>query len=207
MQGEDYSTLDSIRRTGGIVPDATWDTNQRAALENARIAKDLGIALVTFHAGFVPHAAGSLRRQLIDRLRRMAEIFAAQGVSIALETGQENAHTLRELLDELRECDVGVNFDPANMILYGMGDPVDAVPVLGAFIRQVHVKDATATTEPGTWGKEVPAGAGDVRWYEFFRALRTAGFRGDYVIEREHGGDRIEDVRAAVALLKQENAL
>jgi sugar phosphate isomerase/epimerase len=207
MEGEDYSTLESIRVSGGIVPDATWGTNRRSAADNARIARELGIGLVSFHAGFVPHEKNATRTKLMDRLRDMADIFAKENVSIALETGQENATTLAELLHELRDSEIGVNFDPANMILYGMGDPVDAVAPLAPHIRQVHIKDAVATTTPGTWGTEVPAGAGDVRWYDFFKALRENRVQCDFVIEREAGDNRRDDIRAAVALLKQENAL
>lgn len=207
MEGEDYSTLDSIRATGGIVPDETWGANRKAAVENARIARDLGIGLVTFHAGFVPHEKSATRTKLTNRLREMAEIYAKERVSIALETGQENADTLVDLLEDLRDAEVGVNFDPANMILYGMGDPVAAVAPLASYIRQVHIKDAVATKDPGTWGSEVPAGAGDVRLYEFFRALHDHRVHCDFVIEREAGDDRTQDVRAAVALLKQENML
>jgi sugar phosphate isomerase/epimerase len=207
MEGEDYSTLESIRETGGIVPDATWSANREAAHENARIAKDLGITLVTFHAGFVPHEKNAKRAKLVNRLREMAEIFAARDVSIALETGQENAATLAELLNELRDSEIGVNFDPANMILYGMGDPVGAVAPLAKYIRQVHIKDAVKTGVAGTWGAEVPAGAGDVQWFDFFRVLREERVQCDFVIEREAGDNRMEDIRAAVALLQQENAL
>ena len=204
MEGEDYTTLESIRTTGGIVPDGTWAANERAAVENARIAADLGIVLVTFHAGFIPHARGVLRSRLTERLHRMAEIFAAEGVSIALETGQESAETLGELLHELRDDDVGVNFDPANIILYGMGDPVEAAATLAPHIRQLHVKDAIPTDVPGEWGTEVPVGAGAVRWYDLFHTLRAADVRCDYVIEREQGDDRVTDIRAALALLRQE---
>jgi sugar phosphate isomerase/epimerase len=205
MAGEDYSTLASIRSTGGVVPDVTWPANEAAAHEDARIAAELGIRLVTFHAGFVPHDDEKARATLIHRLRTLAEIFADAHVAVALETGQEDAATLRGLLEDLVAWDVGVNFDPANMILYGMGDPVDAVALLAPFIRQVHIKDATATRVPGEWGEEVPAGAGDVRWYDFFRALDAHRVQCDFIIERERGDQRIEDVRAAVAMLKQEN--
>jgi L-ribulose-5-phosphate 3-epimerase len=203
MSGEDYSTLESIRHTGGIVPDATWKENQSAAVANARIAHELGLSLVTFHAGFVPHEAGRVRAAMIERLRRMADIFGERGVDIALETGQESAVILHSLVHELGDRRIGVNFDPANMILYGMGNPVEAVRVLGPFIRQVHIKDAVATTEAGTWGRETAAGSGDVDWAAFFAVLRESDVRCDFAIEREAGGTRIDDIRTAVELVEK----
>lgn len=200
-EGEDYSTLESIRRTGGVVPDETWEANEAAAIGNARIAASLGIRLVTLHAGFVPHEAGTMRRQLVDRLRRIADIFGEHDVKIALETGQESAQTLLELVRELHAHDVGVNFDPANMILYGMGDPVAAVDVLAPYVRQVHIKDAISSETPGEWGQEVRVGDGFVEWDAFFAMLRERNVECDLVIEREAGDDRIHDVRAAVAML------
>jgi L-ribulose-5-phosphate 3-epimerase len=90
-----------------------------------------------------------------------------------------------------------VNFDPANMILYGKGDPIDAMRTLGPWIRQVHLKDAKATSVPGTWGEEVPAGCGEVDWAAFFATLDGLGFAGDICIEREAGSQRVADIRTA----------
>ena len=196
--GEDYSTLESIRRTGGVVPDETWEVNQAVAEECARIAEALGITLVTFHAGFIPHDAADPRRGVLtERIRHVARVFAGRGVRVALETGQETADTLAELLAELGDTGVGVNFDPANMILYGMGDPVQALRRLAPWVRQVHIKDAIASGRPGEWGTEVPVGEGQVDWAAFFDVLRAAELRVDLVIEREAGNQRVEDVRRA----------
>lgn len=203
MAGEDYSTLESIRRTGGVVPDATWDENLAAAAVNARLARALGIRLVTFHAGFIPHgAADPAGAVLLARLRQLAASFAAAGVSSALETGQEGADTLLDLLGELAAYDVGVNFDPANMILYGTGDPVAALERLGSWIRQIHIKDALPSPSPGEWGVEVPAGRGAVSWPAFFRAVAAQGIRADLMIERESGSARIADIRQARVLVE-----
>ena len=123
-------------------------------------------------------------------------------VEILVEPG-ELAETLLEALDEIDHPMVGVNFDPANMILYGMGDPVRAVADLADYIEQVHIKDATATTVPGTWGSEVPAGSGQVRWEAFFGVLEEYGVSGDLVIEREAGDQRIADVATGAALVRR----
>jgi L-ribulose-5-phosphate 3-epimerase len=197
MAGEDYSTLESIRRTGGVAPDETWPHNRAAALRNARLARALDIRLVTFHAGFLPHEASDPRRTLmLDRLRDIVTIFADEGVTVALETGQETADTLLHALHEVG-AGVGVNFDPANMILYGMGEPVAALRRLAPWVRQVHIKDAIPSGTPGEWGVEVPVGSGAVDWTAFFAVLAELPLRPDLVIEREAGTNRIADIRTA----------
>jgi sugar phosphate isomerase/epimerase len=198
MCGEDYSTLDSIRRTGGLRPDEHWTANLDAARASARLARELGLPLVTFHAGFIPHQRDDpLRRTLLSRLRAVADLFAEQNVRVALETGQETAETLLDVLAELRHPAVGVNFDPANMLLYGMGDPVAALRQLAPHVVQIHVKDARRSRTPGRWGAETPVGEGEVDWPAFFAAMRDAGLRCDLMIERESGHDRIGDIRRA----------
>lgn len=198
MHGEDYSTLESIRRTGGVRPDDAWPFNLRAAHENAEVAAGLGIGLVTFHAGFVPHdREDPERRVLVDRLRQIIDAFGERGVRVGLETGQETAATLLSVLADLARPTVGVNFDPANMILYGMGDPVEAVERLGSRIAQAHIKDANPSAVPGAWGDEVCVGTGSVPWGEFLQALDRSAGPVDLMIEREAGECRAEDIRTA----------
>jgi sugar phosphate isomerase/epimerase len=199
---EDYSTLDTIRATGGVVPDATWPATHARAEQVAALAGANGIRLVTFHAGFIPHEPGAERDRLFGRLREIAAMFARHGARIAFETGQESAHTLAEALDALGDRSIGVNFDPANMILYGMGDPVAAVRALAPRIAQVHVKDALPTKVPGTWGSEVRAGTGAVDWDAFFAALAEVPAPIRLSVEREAGDDRVGDIRAALGMLR-----
>ncbi len=205
MAGEDYTTLASIRRTGGVRPAATWRRNLAAAQANARIARRLGIRLVTFHAGFLPESRRDRsRRAMIARLVRLARVFAGHGVRVALETGQESAATLLGVLAEVNRGlsprqRVGVNFDPGNMIMYDQGDPVEALRGLLPHVLQVHVKDATRTRRPGTWGPEAPAGEGEVDWAEFLGVLRGTDI--PLMIEREAGGARVRDARKARALV------
>ena len=139
----------------------------------------------------------------MERLREIVDRFADEGVRAAFETGQETGGTLLTFLEELDRPDAGVNFDPANMILYGMGDPIAAATKLAPRIRQAHVKDATAPPEPGAWGAEVAVGTGEVNWEAFFKALSQGGFDGDLVIEREAGDDRIGDIKQAAAYVPQ----
>ncbi len=210
FQGEDYTTLATIRGTGGVRMDAHWSENLAAAHANAALAERLGLRLVTLHAGFIPHdRADPLRPLMLDRLRQIADAFSARGIRTALETGQESAGTLLDALDELDRPRVGVNFDPANMILYGMGDPVAALRALRHRVAQVHIKDATPAALPGEWGAEVPAGRGRVDWAAFFDVLCESSGESvgtappvDLVIEREAGTARVDDIRSAAMLVR-----
>ncbi len=193
--GEDYTTLETIARTGGVRPDASWPDNERHAGAVAALAARLGLDLVTFHAGFLPEDAHDPERaKLLDRLRVVADAFDARGIRVAFETGQETAATLLAALDDIDRPNVGVNFDPANMILYGKGDPVEALHRLAPHVRQVHVKDAMPAREPGAWGRETPAGAGAVPWDAFFDVALGLSPRVDFVIEREADASREEDI-------------
>ncbi|MEW6747166.1 MAG: sugar phosphate isomerase/epimerase family protein [Planctomycetota bacterium] len=204
MRGEDYSTLESIKRTGGVRPDEHWEANVAAARQNAVIARRLGANLVTLHAGFLPHEKQDpLRATMLKRLQALADIFARYDVRVALETGQETAETLLDVLGELERPAVGVNFDPANMILYGTGDPIEALRRLAPCVRQLHIKDALPTRRPGTWGTEVRVGTGGVDWAALFTVLREASFDGDLMIEREAGEDRIGDIAQAHELVER----
>lgn len=202
--GEDYSTLDSIRRTGGLVPDEHWEANWHRVQIVRDIARRLHIGLVTFHAGFLPEDSSDPGYgRLFDRVCRVVDCFGEAGIEVAFETGQETAETLAAFLTRLNRPNAGVNFDPANMILYDKGDPVESLRVLGPWLRQCHLKDARRTQVPGTWGEEVVVGTGEVDWPAFFRTLRQIGFDGPLCIEREAGTNRVEDMRAARALVER----
>ena len=197
MAGEDYTTLDTIRETGGVRADEHWPTNLAASERNAAAAAALGLDLVTFHAGFIPHESGALRDTMLVRLREVTDRFADHGVQIALETGQESAETLLEALAELDRPEVGVNFDPANMILYGMGDPIAAVDALAPRIAQVHLKDALPAESAGAWGTEVVFGTGAVQTDAFFARIAALDPAVDALIEREAGDQRVADIATA----------
>lgn len=204
--GEDYTTPETIRKTGGIVPDEHWDENLRLAEVTASLAKSLNLSSANAHAGFLPHDSSDPDfEKLITRVVKLAEVFGAQGVTLLLETGQESAATLLTFLGELKARgvnNVAVNFDPANMILYDMDDPIEALRMLVPHVRQVHVKDAKRTTVKGQWGEEVVVGTGEVDWIAFVRILAEADFTGDYIFEREGGDDRIGDILQGIAALR-----
>jgi sugar phosphate isomerase/epimerase len=202
--GENYSTMETIHATGGVAPDETWDENWENVPKAAEIATRLGIKLVTFHAGFLPQDEKDLAYvKMHHRLELIADVFAAKDIDVAFETGQETAPVLVEFLKKLGRKNVGVNFDPANIILYDNGNPIEALRDLGAWLKQIHIKDGTRTKVPGTWGEEVVAGTGEVPWREFFATLRELNFTGHCCIEREAGNSRVADIRAAGSIVEQ----
>jgi len=201
--GEDYSTIERIRETGGIRQEGTWKANEAMARAMAVLAENAGIGIVTMHAGFIPESAADPERTvMIDRLRVLVDVFAHEGVRLALETGQESAETLAEALEEIDRPALGVNFDPANMLLYGAGDPIAAMELLAPRIIALHLKDAVASPTPGAWGTETPLGQGDVDWDAFFSIARSLSHEVDAVIEREGGERRIEEIRDAVDFVR-----
>lgn len=201
--GEDYSSIARIEETGGVVPDATWPETKARMEACAPVAAELGLPLVTFHAGFIPDDAGHpVRAKVRERIDELAHLFARHRIGLGLETGQEASGTLLGFLSELRGGNVGVNFDPANMLLYGSGDPIEALRRLSPYVRQVHLKDAVASGTKGEWGREVPIGDGEVDWPAFFRILDDTGYAGPLPIEREAGDSRIDDIRRGVEHLR-----
>jgi L-ribulose-5-phosphate 3-epimerase len=202
---EDYDTIETIHQTGGYLADATWPQRRKITAAAARLSAELGCRLLTTHIGFVPSktdAAGY--GVMLDRVRQIAADLEREHVTLLLETGQEKAGALLAFLEDLKVANVGVNFDPANMILYGAGDPIEAIGVLGKYIHHVHVKDGTASSQPGKeWGKEVPFNTGQVAGDQFLAALSRAGYRGPLVIEREAGEQRLADVKAAIEAIKK----
>jgi sugar phosphate isomerase/epimerase len=202
--GEDYSTIARIHDTGGYVPASTYAERREASRRAAEIAAENGISLVSTHVGFIPAPTDAGYGEAMARIRQVADDFAALGIKLGLETGQEPADRLLMFLNSLGARNVVVNFDPANMILYGAGDPIEAVRLLGKHIGQVHLKDATSSNNPGVeWGEEVPFGTGQVDLRRFLGALRDVGYKGPLVFEREAGDDRVADLRSGIAALQR----
>ncbi|HLB73236.1 MAG TPA: sugar phosphate isomerase/epimerase family protein [Sedimentisphaerales bacterium] len=199
---EDYSTLEAIKATGGIVPDDCWTRNRKLFLGAAEVTAKLGVKYLSTHAGFIDESDPAYAKKVHDRIKRLADAAADKELTLLLETGQETATELRSFLEELDHPAVGVNFDPANMILYDKGDPIEALRTLAPWIKHLHVKDATRTKVPGTWGAEVPWGNGQVGIVALIRALEEIGFDGAMAIEREAGNDRPGDIALAADRLR-----
>ncbi|MBN1509317.1 MAG: sugar phosphate isomerase/epimerase [Sedimentisphaerales bacterium] len=198
---EDYSTLESIKRTGGVVPDDSWQRNRDLFVGAAGATADLGVKYLSMHAGFIDEEDKQYAKKMYARIRDLADVAQDSGVILLLETGQESALELRHFLEELDHDSVGVNFDPANIILYDKGDPIEAVRVLSPWIEHLHVKDAIRTSQPGTWGSEVPWGDGQVGVGRFLDVLGEVEFEGAMAIEREAGDNRAGDIKLAIQRL------
>lgn len=198
--GEDYTSLETIAKTGGLRQDAMWSSTKENAKRVAGVAAEMELPLVTFHAGFIPENMCEERTKMLERLLTLADIFSAENILLGLETGQECASNVVSVLEDLSHPSLGVNYDPANMILYGKGDPLEAIKILSPWVQQVHVKDAIQAEVLGTWGMETVVGKGDVPWKEFLACVPDGV---NLVVEREGGENRIEDVLKAKQMLEE----
>ena len=154
---------------------------------------------MSLHAGFLDESDPVAYRKYVERVTWMRDECAKYGVKVIFESGQETAEDLAKFMKEVPG--VGINFDPANMILYAKGEPLAALKTLMPWIVQVHVKDALLTKKPGTWGTEVPWGDGEVGGKTFLAELEKLGYKGNYVVEREAGDCRAKDINLAVERL------
>jgi len=202
---EDYSSLESIKATGGIVPDDRWQQNHELFMDAAKLTAQLGVKYLSMHAGFIDESDAAYAQKFYERIKKLADVASDNDIMLLLETGQETAEDLKAFLRKLNHPAVGVNFDPANMILYDKGDPIEAVRELGSYIQHLHIKDALRTKQTGTWGTEVPWGDGEVGPEAFVKALKEVGFNGVMAIEREAGDDRFGDIKLAVERLQSLN--
>jgi L-ribulose-5-phosphate 3-epimerase len=203
--GEDYTTPQTIQKTGGFGDPATRPERLERLAWALERTKALGLKDLMLHAGFIPEPGSSDRRAFLDTLGKVSAMAATKGIDVSFETGQETADLLRLTLDELKCKNLGVNFDPANMLLYDKGDPLRAVEILGPDIRSVHVKDAKRPKVPGTWGEEVPLGEGEVDIRAFLKTLKKVGYRGPLCIEREVGDQagRVRDVAHGLRFVRE----
>ncbi|MEM9185720.1 MAG: sugar phosphate isomerase/epimerase family protein [Planctomycetota bacterium] len=187
FDGESYADIPTVRQTVGLAPPATRD----ARLDDLRGIIDftgmLGVSATGLHVGFVPHnPADPEFTALVGAVRKVCDYAAAQSIAIHLETGQEPADVLVAFLEAVDRPNLFVNFDPANMILYGCGEPLAALKAVRRYVRSVHCKDARWSDRPGeTWGEETPLGSGDVDFPAYLATLAGLGYRGPLTIERE----------------------
>lgn len=198
---EDYSTMASIRATGGIVLDQYWEQNRKKIFDAIDVTAQLGTEYITLHLGFINPQDPDQFKKLLERTKILADRALEKNISLLLETGQETAEDLRQFLQQADHPALKVNFDPANMVLYNKGNPIEAVQTLAPWIRHVHIKDAIRSKDPGHWGQEVVWGTGEVDDTKFINALKQIGFTGALAIEREAGEKRLNDIRVAVEKL------
>ncbi len=187
FEGESYADIPAVARTVGLVPPATRAARLAEMMEISDFARVLGVAAVGLHVGFVPHdPADPLHRDVVAVTRQLCDHCRANEQNLHLETGQETADVLIDFLGEVGRDNLFVNFDPANMILYGCGEPIEALRKVGRWVRSVHCKDSKWSARPGVdWGAETPLGEGDVGMENFLRTLDDLGYAGPLTIERE----------------------
>jgi len=198
---EDYSTLDTIKVTGGIAPDAHWPASGESFAKAAKITAELGSKYIMMHVGFLDHTDHSYSKKFYDRVRYLGDRAGEAGVSLLMETGQETAEELQRFVETLNHPNVLLNFDPANLILYNKDEPLSALRRLAPWIRHIHIKDAVRTSVPGTWGSEVVWGEGQVNAFAFLNTLAETGYEGAVAVEREAGDQRVKDIATAVRRL------
>jgi sugar phosphate isomerase/epimerase len=204
--GESYADIPTVRRTVGFIPPATREERERRTLAVSDFAAAIGAPGIATHIGFVPESPedpdyGAVR----DMVRRVCDYAARNNQTFALETGQEPAQVLLAFLNDAGRPNLGINFDPANMILYGTGDPIEALGILGPRVISVHCKDGDwpEPGKPGALGEERPLGAGAVGIPRFLNKLREVGYKGPLSVEREASDPvrRMADIEAAISLL------
>jgi sugar phosphate isomerase/epimerase len=209
FDGESYADIATTARTVGLVPEATRAARVQEMKEISDFAKLLGVGCVGLHIGFVPEdRQGASYKSLLEVTRDLLDHVKANGQNLHLETGQESADHLLEFIHDVDRDNLFINFDPANMILYGNGDPIEALKKVGHLVRSVHCKDAkwAAPDQRGKgWGTEVALGDGDVGMETYLRTLLSLGYTGPLTIEREIAHDRVQqktDIGQAQRLLE-----
>lgn len=206
FSGESYADIPTIQRTVGLVNPETRRGRLQTVLQNSDDAARFGVPTMLAHIGFIPEdRTGAAYRDVVVALEQICDRCARNGQAFGLETGQETAPALKQFIQDVGRPNLKVNLDPANMLLYGSGRPLEALEILKDYLVSVHCKDGRWPTAPGQLGEEVPWGEGEVNPPAFIGRLKEIGFTGPLVIEREISGEQQQkDVRRAAELIRQE---
>jgi sugar phosphate isomerase/epimerase len=190
--------------TIGLVPRETRAARLAQIKKGSDFAKACGIPAVQTHCGFIPENPNDpLYKETVAAIREVAAYCKQNGQNLRYETGQETPITLVRTIHDVGFDNQGVNFDLANLILYGKANPVDAIETLAPYIQGIHAKDGLWPTDPKNLGQEVPIGKGKVDFPRIIARLKQINYRGAVTIEREiSGSEQIKDVRAAKAYLE-----
>lgn len=206
FEGESYADIPTVVNTVGLMPPETRESRLAEMKEISDFAQMIGCSVIALHLGFVPHdKLDPGYAEILSVTQELCDYARNNGQALHLETGQETAPALLEFIGDTQRDNLFVNFDPANMILYGAGDPIEAVSLLGNKIRSVHCKDAKWAANPGEeWGEETMLGDGEVDMDRYLQALKAIGYRGPLTIEREipqEPARQKEEIGHAVQLL------
>ncbi len=192
-------------KTIGIVPQATRAARMDALKRASDLAKLAGVPAVHTHCGFIPEDPDApLYAETVAAIRDVANHCKANGQIFLMETGQETPVTMLRVIEDASTGNIRVNLDTANLILYGKGEPVGALDVLGRYVSGLHAKDGMYPTEPKTLGREVAIGKGRVNFPAVLKALKELSYTGPITIEREISGPRQEaDIRQSKLFLER----
>lgn len=190
--------------TIGLVPTAYRMERLNTLKRCSDFIRKTGITDIVTHVGFIPvNPADQEYAGLVGALRDLARHLKRNGQYFLFETGQEVPSVLLRTIEDIGEDNVGVNLDPANLLMYGMGNPLDALDVFGKYVRNVHGKDGAYPASGRYLGDEKPMGEGRVNYPAFIRKLKEIGYDRYITIEREIGGEeQIRDILAAKELLE-----
>ena len=190
--------------TIGVVPRETRAARVAHIKKASDFARRCGIPAVQTHCGFIPENPNDiLYKETVEAIRDIAAYCKRNDQNLRYETGQETPITLVRTIQDVGADNQGVNFDLANLILYGKANPVDAIEVLGPYVQGIHAKDGLWPTDPKRLGEEVPIGKGRVDFPRIIARLKEIGYSGAVTIERETSGpQQMEDVRAAKTYLE-----
>lgn len=192
-------------KTIGIVPAATRAARVDALKRASDLGKACNVKAVHTHCGFIPENPNDpLYSETVEAIRDVANHCKANGQIFLMETGQESPITMLRAIEDAGTGNIHVNLDTANLILYGKGEPVGALDVLGKYVRGLHAKDGIYPTNPKKLGREVAIGQGRVNFPGVIKALHGLGYTGPITIEREISGPQQEaDIRNSKAFLEQ----
>lgn len=205
--GESYADIPTVVDTVGIIPHRFREERVERTLAVADFAARLGVPSITAHIGYPPKDHNDPDYHAIrDEVRRIADYIARHQQVFCLETGQETAEELNHFLDEVARDNVRINFDPANMILYGTGDPIEALGKVAPRVHSVHCKDGVwpPKDNKNALGSEKPLGQGDVGMPRFLAKLKEIGYQGPLIVEREveSHAERLADMKMGIELLQ-----
>ena len=190
-------------QTLGLVPPAYRGIREKDLLLGSEFAKKIGVDMIATHVGFLPeNYYDEDFRGTVAVLRNICKKMKERGQTFLFETGQETPVTVLRTIEEIGLDNVGINFDTGNVMLYGKGNPADAVLVFGKYIKDTHIKDGFYPTDGRNLGKEAAAGEGLCDFRLVYKRLMDCGYTGPFTIEREIKGDKqIEDIIKARDLL------
>lgn len=186
--------------TMGLIPEYTRKKRIADLKAGADFAAMVGAPAIITHCGFIPETPKChLYMEVLDALGEIAEYCQKLGLEFWFETGQETPVTLLRTIEDIGLPNLGINLDTANIILYGKGNPVDALDVFGKYVRNLHVKDGVYPQDGHKLGHETPIGQGKVDFEKVITKLHELGFTGELVVEREITGEQqAKDIMTAL---------